>query len=57
MNIRRLEASRPVPVPADPYELVYLPGGQFEWLEHETRLPFAATIAETLILGKEGVGW
>ena len=28
-------------------------GGQWEWLEQETNLPFAATIADVLIAGKE----
>jgi glutathione synthase/RimK-type ligase-like ATP-grasp enzyme len=41
-------------------EYVFLeinPGGQYEWLEAETQLPFSATIAETLIRGKEGLVW
>jgi glutathione synthase/RimK-type ligase-like ATP-grasp enzyme len=29
-------------------------GGQWEWLEHETNLPFSATIADVLITGKKG---
>ncbi len=33
------------------------PGGQYEFLEQATHLPFSATIAETLIGGKEGLGW
>jgi glutathione synthase/RimK-type ligase-like ATP-grasp enzyme len=28
-------------------------GGQWEWLEEKTKLPFAATLAEVLIAGKE----
>jgi glutathione synthase/RimK-type ligase-like ATP-grasp enzyme len=31
-------------------------GGQWEWLEQETNLPFAATIAEVLIAGREQRG-
>ncbi|WP_052890169.1 MvdC/MvdD family ATP grasp protein [Thermogemmatispora carboxidivorans] len=31
------------------------PGGQWEWLEVETGLPFAATIAQVLSSGKEGL--
>lgn len=33
------------------------PGGQYEFLEQKTQLPFSATIAEVLIGGKEGLGW
>lgn len=32
-------------------------GGQYEFLEDATHQPFSATIAETLIGGKEGLGW
>lgn len=38
-------------------EFVFLeinPGGQYEWLEHETRLPFSETIADVLLQGKIG---
>ena len=37
-------------------EYVFLevnPGGQWEWLEQETNLPFSATLAEVLIAGYE----
>ena len=30
-------------------------GGQYEWLESETKLPFSAIIAETLVKGKTEV--
>nr|BBH92981.1 ATP-grasp ribosomal peptide maturase [Thermogemmatispora argillosa] len=33
------------------------PGGQWEWLEVETGLPFAATIAQVLSAGKAGLAW
>lgn len=33
------------------------PGGQYEFLEQKTQLPFSTTIANTLLGGKEGLGW
>jgi glutathione synthase/RimK-type ligase-like ATP-grasp enzyme len=33
------------------------PGGQYEFLEQKTQLPFSATIAEVLMDGKENLGW
>jgi glutathione synthase/RimK-type ligase-like ATP-grasp enzyme len=40
--------------PDDEYVFLEInPGGQYEWLEEETGLPFSATIAQTLIRGKE----
>lgn len=44
--------------PASEYLFLEInPGGQYEFLEHATGLPFSATIADTLLGGKELLGW
>jgi glutathione synthase/RimK-type ligase-like ATP-grasp enzyme len=42
--------------PESEYQFLEInPGGQYEWLEHETHLPFSETIANVLMQGKKGL--